>query len=132
MTQYIAHCGRRNVGELLRSRDYYGFDLGSETAVGIRDAALVFEVEHVPDAPDYVAYAELAADVYGEPVVIDDLHSLNAGRGLTDYLQFLLSGEESALVLVDTYCNYDLVEHSEGAAEYVEMPFGKRIEGPRE
>ena len=132
MTQYIAHCGRRDVGELLRSRDYYGFNLGSETAVGIRDAALVFEVEHVPDAPDYVAYAELAADVYGEPVVIDDLHSLHAGCGLADDIQFLLRGEEPALVLVDTYSYDDLVEHREGAAEYIEMPFGKRIEGPRE
>ena len=43
----------------------------------------------------------------------------------------LLCGEESPLVLVDTYCHHDFVEHRERAREDIEVSFGKRIEGPR-
>ena len=128
MAEDVAHGGRRDMGEFLCGRDYDGLDLGSQPAVRIGDGTFVFEVKHVPHATDYMADAKPAADFYGKSVVIDGPYSRDAGCSLAYDIQLLFGSEETAFVLVDTDCHHDLVEHGEGTLEYIQMPFGKRVE----
>jgi hypothetical protein len=120
------------MGEFLGGRDDDGLNIRGQAAVGIRYAALILEIKHVAHAADYVMYAKFAADVDGKSIVIDYADALHAGCGLADNVYLLLGREESALILVDTNCHHDLIEHRERARENIEVPFGKRIEGPRE
>ena len=76
--------------------------------------------------------SQFPAFVHGKIVIFDDAHSLDAFDGLADDVEPLVHVEESALVLVDADCYHYFVKHRESPLENVEMPCGKRVEGPRE
>ena len=128
MAEDVADRAGGDVCIFLGGGDDDGFDFGGEAAVGVGDCAFVFEVEHVADAADDVMDAEVAADVYGKAVVFNDFDVLQTGGGLADYVFLDVSGVEAALVLVDADCDYDFVEHGEGAPQYVEVPCSERVE----
>ena len=85
----IADSAGRDVRELLGGGDYYRFNLRRKPAVGVRDAALRLEIEHVSYSPDYMFDAKRAADVDSEAVVGDDGHPFDKSKGLRIILQSL-------------------------------------------
>ena len=117
---------------LLGCRNDDGLDLRSELSVGICNRPLGFEVDHVADTSDDMVYAELTAYVYGQGVILDDAHALEASCRLLYYAYALLVREETALVNVDTDSHHDFIEHRKGSLENIEMSRSKRIERPRE
>ena len=120
------------MGELLGRGDDYGLYVRGHAAVGVGYRPFVLEVEHVPDPAHDMVYAQLAADVDGQPVIFDHAHPVHAGDGLPYDILFLGVGEETHLVLVDSYGDDHVVEHGQGAGEYVEVPGREGVEGPRE
>ena len=75
-------------------------------------------------------YADRMVD--GQPVIFDHAHPVHAGDGLAYDILFLGVGEETHLVLVDSYGDDHAVEHGQGAGEYGEVPGREGVEGPRE
>lgn len=132
MLEKVSHSSRRYVGILLSCRYYDGLDLRSELSVGICNRSLSLEVDHVADTSDDMIYAELTAYVYGQCVILDDAHALEARSGLLYYVYALLIRKETALVNVDTHSHYDFIKHRKGPLENIEMSRSKRIEGSRE
>ena len=132
MLEKVSHSSRRYVGILLSCRYYDGLDLRSELSVGICNRSLGLEVYHVANAPHDMIYAELTAYVYGQCVILDDAHALEARSRLLYYAYALLIRKEAALVNVDTHSHYDFIKHRKGPFENIEMSRSKRIEGSRE
>ena len=132
MAQDVAHRRGGYVGEFLRSRDDDGFNLRGKAPVGIGNAALVFKVEHVAHATHDMPHPQFAADVDGESVIVDNSYTADPFCRLTDDIQFLLCGEKTALVLIDTDGHHDFIEHRECTLEDIEMSLCKRVERPGE
>ena len=114
--------------ELLGGRYDYGLDIGGKTPVGIRDRPFVFEVQHVAYTPDDMVYTKFTAGIDGKVVVLYHFDALHTLGYLSDYVNPLVHGEETSLVLVDTHCYDNLIEHRQSPFEDIEMSGSEWIE----
>ena len=116
------------MGEFLGGRNDYGLDFRGETTVRIRNGAFGLEIEHIPYSSYYMLDTKRLAGVDSQVVVLYDPDVVHPRNGLAYYLQTLPVGEESPLVLIDAHGDDDLVEHSQGSFQNVEMSCGKGVE----
>ena len=77
-------------------------------------------------------YAQLAANINCQTVILDDAHSFKTGNSLPDDVNSLFVWKESALIYVHTYSHNHFVKHGQRTFENIEMSCCERIERSRE
>ena len=128
MLEQVSDRCRRNMGELLGSRNYYRLDIRSKLAVCICNRAFGLEIDHVPDTSDDMMDTQLAALVDRKVVILDDADTFHACCSLPDDVHSFFVREESPLVYIDSHGNDNLIEHRQGSLENVQMSCSERVE----